>query len=68
MGLMHHHRRVRALRDLAAAPVAAPPEAVAVSPLALSVEVNAGSDASSASRSVAESIAAQQQKKAPQRH
>ena len=64
MGLMHHHRRVRALRDLAAAP----PEAVAVSPLALSVEVNAGSDASAASRSVAESIAAQQQKKAPQRH
>ena len=68
MGLMHHHRRVRALRDLAAAPVAAPPEAVAVSPLALSVEVNAGSDASTASGSVAESIAAQQQKKAPQRH
>ncbi len=65
MGLMHHHRRVRALRELAAA---SPPEAVAVSPLALSVEVNAGSDASSASRSVAESIAAQQQKKAPQRH
>ena len=66
MGLMHHHRRVRALRELAAQ---APPDVAAISPLALTTEPAVGPAASAASRAVAESIAAQQQKqKAPQRH